>query len=317
MKHRLAILIGARSARAGIALSALAAAMLFCTPAHPATDTVAGMTGFDRAYHQVKLANGLHMAYVELGDPAGRPVLLVHGYTNTALDWVPLVPHLEPHERLIIPDLRGHGQSDKPECCYTRQDFAYDLRLLLDRLHVARTDVIASSMGSIIMQSFVELWPQRIRRVVLIGSTGGRPPGTRPPVTTDLTDYASTIRALKEPLDPDSKFMIAWWDSPTPVDPAFNRRQRQDAAAVPLAIWLAMLDQTFPDYEEFQRTLRHFTVPALLIWGSKDPLMAEDVRASLRSALPQAQVRIFDGLGHAPFWEQPEAVASAINNFLR
>ncbi|MDE2251324.1 MAG: alpha/beta hydrolase [Gammaproteobacteria bacterium] len=298
-------------------LAILAAALLVTAPARPATDVVAGMAQFDRAYHRVTLPNGLHMAYVELGDPAGRPVLLVHGYTNTALDWVPLVPYLAPRERLIIPDLRGHGRTDKPECCYRRQDFAYDLRLLLDHLHVARADVIASSMGSIIMQSFVELWPQRIRRVVLIGSTGGHPPGAKPAGAGELSDYAATIRALKEPLDPDSKFMLAWWSSPTPVDPAFNRRQRHDAAAIPLAVWLAMLDQTFPDYEEFQRTLRHFTAPVLLIWGGKDPLMGEDVRASLRSALPQAQVKIFADLGHAPFWEQPEAVAQVINDFLR
>jgi pimeloyl-ACP methyl ester carboxylesterase len=122
---------------------------------------------------------------------------------------------------------------------------------------------------------------------------------------------------LKEPLDPDSPFMIAWWSSPTPVDPAFNLRQRRDAAAVPLSIWLAMMGQTFPNYEEFQRTLRFFTVPALLIWGSKDPIMDEQQRASLRAALPNAQVRIFDGLGHAPFWEQPQAVAAVINDFLR
>jgi pimeloyl-ACP methyl ester carboxylesterase len=297
-------------------LLALLLAIVLTAPCYAQTDVVAGMTQFDKAYRHITLANGLRMSYVELGEPTGRPVLLVHGYTNTALDWVPLVPYLAPHERLIIPDLRGHGQTGKPECCYTRQDFAYDLRLLLDRLHIARTDVIASSMGSIIMQSFVELWPERINRVVLIGSTGGRPPGERPPGATDLTDYAMQIRALKEPLDPDSSFMIAWWSSPTPVDPVFNRRQRRDAAAVPLAIWLAMLGQTFPDYEEFQRTLKHFTSPALLIWGSKDPIMGEELRASLRAALPKAQVKIFEGLGHAPFWEQPQAVAAEINNFL-
>ena len=290
---------------------------LIAAPCSAQTGAVAGMTRFDHAYRHVTLANGLKMAYVELGEPTGRPVLLVHGYTNTALDWVPLVPELAPHERVIIPDLRGHGKTGKPECCYTRQDFAYDLRLLLDRLHIERTDVIASSMGSIIMQSFVELWPDRVRRAVLIGSTGGRPPGERPAGAADLTDYAAQIRALKEPLDPDSPFMIAWWSSPTPVDPAFNRRQRRDAAAVPLPIWLAMLGQTFPDYEEFQRTLRSFTVPALLIWGSKDPIMDEQQRASLRAALPNAQVKVFDGLGHAPFWEQPQAVAAVINDFLR
>jgi hypothetical protein len=40
--------------------------------------------------------------------------------------------------------------------------------------------------------------------------------------------------------------MIAWWDSPTPVDPDFIRRQRKDAAGIPLRVWLAVLDQALP-----------------------------------------------------------------------
>jgi pimeloyl-ACP methyl ester carboxylesterase len=46
-------------------------------------------------------------------------------------------------------------------------------------------------------------------------------------------DFAAEIRKLKEPIEPDSPFMIAWWDSPTPVDPDFIRRQRKDAAGIP------------------------------------------------------------------------------------
>lgn len=284
-------------------------------PAGPA-DAVAGMARFDRAYHTARLANGLSMAYVELGDPRGLPVLLVHGYTDTAIDWVPLAPWLDPHRRLIAVDLRGHGRSGKPECCYTRQDFAWDLKLLLDYLHIERTDVIAVSLGSIIMQSFDELWPERVNRIVLVGSTGGRKPAADGQPATELTDYESEIRKLKDPIDPDSPFMQAWWSSPTPVDPAVNRRQRQDSARVPVRVWLAILNQALPDYAEYQRTLRHFTAPVLLLWGSRDQIMTEDVRDTLRQALPRAQVKIYDGLGHVPFWEQPKLVAADINAFL-
>jgi len=81
--------------------------------------------------------------------------------------------------------------------------------------------------------------------------------------------------------------MIAWWGSLTPVDPDFISRQRKDAAAIPLRVWLAVLDQTLSDmnnYTDLQRTLPRLKAPTLLIWGSKDPIMEEPVRKSLRDA---------------------------------
>jgi pimeloyl-ACP methyl ester carboxylesterase len=151
---------------------------------------------------------------------------------------------------------------------------------------------------------------------VLIASTGGRPPNS-PPKPPQF-DFAADIRKLKEPIEPDSPFMIAWWDSPTPVDPDFIRRQRKDAAGIPLRVWLAVLDQGLPDnpYHDLQRTLPRLKAPTLLIWGSKDPIMEEPVRKTLRDALPGAKVKIFEGLGHNPFWEDPRGVAEVINAFL-
>jgi pimeloyl-ACP methyl ester carboxylesterase len=268
---------------------------------------------FDAQKKTVTLANGQVLAYVPMGNPHGTPVVLIHGYTDNARDWVPLVPYLAPQFRLILVDIRGHGRSAKPECCYTRLDFAYDIKLLLDALHIDRADIVGHSLGSIIAQTFAEFWPERTQRVVLIASSGGHRPGTVPP--KPAYDYASEIRKLKEPIDPDSPFMIAWWSSPTPVDPDFLRRQRKDAAAIPLKVWLAVLDQGITD-TDLQRTLPKLTAPTLLIWGSKDPIMEEEVRQTLREALPKAQVKILPGLGHNPFWEDPAACAAAINAFL-
>jgi pimeloyl-ACP methyl ester carboxylesterase len=274
------------------------------------------LDAFDAMKKTAQLPDGVTLAYIDTGNPTGPPVVLIHGYTDNARDWVPLLPYLSKRFRLILVDIRGHGKSSKPECCYTRLDFAYDIKLLLDALSIRQADVIGHSLGSIIAQTFAEYWPERTDRVVLVSSTGGRPPGsTAPP----QFDFAAEIRKLKDPIDPDSPFMIAWWDSPTPVNPDFIRRQRQDSAAIPLKIWLAVLDQALPGattYTDLQSTLPRLKAPTLLIWGSKDPLMEEPVRKTLRDALPGAQVKIFEGLGHNPFWEDPAAVGRVINAFL-
>ncbi len=271
------------------------------------------LDAFDAGKKTVALANGETLAYVDMGAPLGPAVVLIHGYTDNARDWVPMLPYLSKRYRLILVDIRGHGQSSKPECCYNRFDFAYDIKLLLDSLGVRKADIVGHSLGSIIGQTFAEFWPERTAHVVLIASTGGSPP-KKP----RQFDFAAEIRKLKEPIEADSPFMIAWWDSPTPVDPDFIRRQRKDAAGIPLRVWLAVLDQGLSGnpYVDLQGTLPRLKAPALLIWGSKDPIMEEDMRQSLRDGLPGAQVKIFEGLGHNPFWEDPRAVAEVINAFL-
>jgi pimeloyl-ACP methyl ester carboxylesterase len=275
------------------------------------------LDAFDASKKLMALPNGESLAYIDRGERSGPAVVLIHGYTDNARDWVPMLPYLSKRYRLILVDIRGHGQSSKPECCYTRLDFAYDIKLLLDALGVQKADIVGHSLGSIIAQTFAEYWPEHTAHAVLISSTGGSPPDL--PKKPPQFDFAAEIRKLKEPIEADSPFMIAWWDSPTPVDPDFIRRQRKDAAGIPLRVWLAVLDQALPAsniYGDLQSTLPRLKAPTLLIWGSKDPIMEQDVRQSLRDALPNAKVKTFDGLGHNPFWEDPRAVAEVINAFL-
>lgn len=310
------------SAAVRLALGAAYLFVLGCALLHPASAATASGTPplsinldeFDRSKRSVKLPNGITLAYVELGAKQGKPVVLIHGYTDSARDWVPLVPYLAPDLRLILVDIRGHGSSSKPECCYTRVDFAYDIKLLLDHLRIQRADIVGHSLGSIIAQTFAEVWPERTDRVVLIASTGG-PKAGMPPKQPKF-DFAASIRSLKEPIDPNSPFIVEWWASPTPVDQDFIRRERGDSAKIPLRVWRAVLDQGFA-LKDLQDTLPRLVAPTLLIWGSEDPIMEEDVRQTLREALPQAQVKVFDGLGHNPFWEDPKAVAASINAFLQ
>ena len=272
---------------------------------------------FDHLKKTVALPNGITLGYIEMGDPSGRPVVLIHGFTDNARDWVPLIPYLAKAQRLIVVDIRGHGVSSKPECCYSRVDFAYDIKLLLDALKIERADIVGHSLGSIITQTFAEYWPERTRKVVLISSTGGprqcRAPDAPPP--PPAMDFRSEIAKLHDPIDPDSKFMIEWWSSPTPVDAGFLKRQRRDAAAIPVKIWLAVLSQGVTT-NELQSTLPRLKAPTLLIWGAKDPIFGPEDRRTLREGLPGARVVIYPDYGHNPFWEDPKRVARDLDAFL-
>lgn len=265
---------------------------------------------FDTVKSSATLPNGQTLAWVELGDSSGRPVALIHGYTDNARDWAPLTPHLSRGLRLIVIDLRGHGQSGKPACCYTRQDMAWDVKLLLDGLGIAKADIIGHSLGSIVAQTFAELWPEQTRKVVLISSTAGRAPGE-----PGGFDFVTPILGLKDPIDPNSPFMMAWWSSPTPVDEDFLRRQREDSAKIPAAVWRAVIFQGLMGLE-LRSTLPLLKAPTLMIWGGKDTIITSADREGLIAGLPAARVKLYPGLGHNPFWEEPGLVADDIEAFL-
>ena len=198
-------------------------------------------------------------------------------------------------------------------------DFAYDIKLLLDALHIQSADVVGHSLGSIIAQTIAEYWPERVHKVVLISSTGGpseaEKRAARKKTDPAPLDFRGPIQTLNDPIDPESPFMIEWYASPTPVDPDFLRRERRDAAQIPVKVWLAILDQGVTGLD-LQSTLPRLTAPTLLMWGAKDPIFGSADRDSLRRALPKAQVIVYPSYGHNAFWEAPAVVARDLNLFL-
>src|SRR5437764_5820273 len=181
---------------------------------------------FDAQKTSAVLPDGETLAYMDAGTREASPLVLIHGYPDSARDWAPLVPLLAGKFRLIIIDLRGHGASSKPDCCYTRFDFAYDIKLLLDALHIATADIAGHSLGSIVAQTFAELWPGSTRHLVLISSTGTSfgttEPGGSPGSAKALApSWLIDLAQLKDPIDADSAFMRDWWRESMRINPEF------------------------------------------------------------------------------------------------
>lgn len=258
----------------------------------------------------VPLRNGETLAYAEFGDPKGPPVILIHGMTDNARSWSLLIPHLDPGLHLIAVDLRGHGKSSAPPCCYGLRDLASDVIGLMDALKIEKASIVGHSLGSMVGQVLAARWPDRVDRLVLISSTTSGATAAAPDGW-----LATNIAALKAPIDPDSQFMQDWYANPNPVDPTFLRHEIAESATVPLQVWHGVLDTLRT--EEFGRYAPDIKAPVLILMGGKDGLFGEKDREALQKALPAAKLQLFDQLGHNLFWEDPAAAAAAINPFLK
>jgi pimeloyl-ACP methyl ester carboxylesterase len=289
----------------------VALALLLCvlvTLGAPAIAAPVDQAGWTSLKKEVRLPNGLRMAYVEAGNPRGEPLLLLHGYTDSSRSWSLVAPHLAKY-RLLIPDQRGHGASDAPECCYGTAQFAHDARLLLDALRVERAAVAGHSLGSMVAVSLAADDPERVSKIILIGSTA------LVPVKRGDWLY-DNVAALKAPLDPSSQFMRDWdpANQPTPVAPLFAAAVRDEFMTIPLHVWKGVMRELAS--VPVGRHAPDIRAPVLVLSGGKDPLFPAEHHQSLLKAFPQAKARIFAGLGHNPNWEKPEEVAAEISRFL-
>ncbi len=257
---------------------------------------------------KVRLPNGVKLAYVELGDPKGPPLLLLHGYTDSSRSWSLAAPYLQDY-RLLIPDQRGHGAADAPRCCYSTSAYADDARQFLDALGVERAAVAGHSMGSMVAIAMAAEYPERVSKIMLVGSTALAP--------VKRGDWLfDQVAELKTPFDPSSQFMRDWHpaNQPTPVDPAFAEAVRREFMTIPLHVWRGVMRELA--YVPVGRHSADVKAPVLVLSGGKDPLFPAEHHASLLKAFPGAEAHVFPDLGHNPNWERPDLIAAAIERFL-
>ena len=264
--------------------------------------------GWNARKQSVRLANGVTLAYVELGDPKGEPLLLLHGYTDTSRSWTQVAPWLLRH-RLLIPDQRGHGGSDAPACCYSASVFAEDARLFLDAMQVGKAAVAGHSLGSMVAMTLAAEHVERVTKLVLIGSTALVP--------VKRGDWLWTnAHALQAPLDPGSQFVREWHpaNQPTPVDKAFAEAAMAEILAIELHVWRGVMRE-LADVPA-GRHAADIRAPVLILSGGKDPLFPPEHHAALVKAFPRAEARVFPDLGHNLSWERPAEIGPALARFL-
>lgn len=250
--------------------------------------------------------NGTRIHYVARG--SGPPVLLVHGFAVTAdFNWGPsgLLDSLAGRYRVIAPDLRGHGASEKPRDPGSYGvEFVEDLLALLDHLAIPRAHVAGYSMGSAIALHLAVRHPDRVASLML-GGMGWRPAEAGPPPIVlawlpRLDRAALGEMTVAEALSPPGG---QGWDAATRA-----MLDRNDATA------LAAVLRGGAGLAVAEAELRAATVPAVAVLGSDDELVREDV-ARLAGVLPGLEVIQIPGRDHFSVAGDPR-FARAILRFL-
>lgn len=131
------------------------------TPAHAAPP--ARLPGFRHGYATV---NGVRLHYVEGGH--GDPVVLLPGWPRTWWEFRKVMPALAADRRVITVELRGMGESAKPEAGYDKKTMAADIAALVTRLGHRRVDVVGSDIGAMVAFSMAANHPDLVRTVTLL-----------------------------------------------------------------------------------------------------------------------------------------------------
>ena len=158
------------------------------------------------------LATGVRLRYAEQGDSAAHPLILLHGFTDSWFSYSRVLPELARSSRVYALDLRGHGDSDRPPSGYTMADLAGDVVAFMDLKGIDRATIVGHSMGSFVAQQVVAAAPERVARLVLIGSA------TTPRNIVGISEFVRAIDSLADPVPPQfaREFQVSTIHHPVP-----------------------------------------------------------------------------------------------------
>jgi pimeloyl-ACP methyl ester carboxylesterase len=235
-------------------------------------------------------------------------VILLHGITDSWFSFSRVLPELSPEYRVYVPDLRGHGDSDRPDEGYTPRDMAADVLGFMDVLGIARATLVGHSMGTFVAQQAALLAPARVAGLVLIGSaTTGRNQ-----VTLELEQALARLPDAV-PEDFAREFQSSTIHHPVPEP--FLDRVVAECRKAPARVWHRAMVGLIGT-EPFAG-LPGSAIPTLLIWGDRDALFSRAEQEALVSMLPIASLRVYRETGHAPHWERPKQVVRDLERYLR
>jgi esterase len=242
---------------------------------------------------------------------SGEPLIILHGLFGGWDNWYPVAKALSGRFGVYAIDQRNHGQSFHSD----RFDYdvmAQDLLIFMDRQRLAAAALLGHSMGAKTAMRFAALFPERVRRLIVVDithrTTGGVTAESIEALRgLDLTAVARVKDAdeLLQPAIPDAglrRFLLKNLDR-TP-DGRFRWKVNLDAIRRNLPLICGPVD------------IRMFPKPCLFIRGASSPYIADDDWPEIRRFFPQAELVTIPGSGHWPHVDNKTAFLQAVGDFL-
>src|SRR4030088_1013114 len=250
------------------------------------------------------------IVYQILGD--GPSVVLLHPFPANHEFWLPVTQSLSTKYRLIMPDLRGHGDSDAGECPATMAKHAVDIARVMDDADVGRAPLVGVSIGG---YALFEFWRQQRGRVAALGLCNTKAPADSPEAQAGRLQAAAEV--MERGTEPFFQSMIPRLLSKT------TRETRPDLVEGALQ----MMRQMSPaDVAEVQRgmaerpdsvdTLKTINVPTLLVTGDEDIMTGVNEAELMHQRIAGSQLKVIPKAGHYSPWERSDSASILLRQFL-
>jgi pimeloyl-ACP methyl ester carboxylesterase len=272
-----------------------------------------------------RMVHGYKRAFVRAGE--GPALLLLHGIGNNCQTWAGVIDRLAETHTVIAPDLLGHGRSDKPRGDYSIAAYANGMRDLLSVLDIEQATVVGHSLGGGIALQFAYQFPERCQRLALVGSGGLGPelsaglraatlPGAEL-VLTALAGISGPLRVGLQVLERAGR-TTGWrrvGDFAEAGDALLALRDVEARRAF-LRTLRGVVDARGQAVTALDRLYLADSIPMLVVWGSRDPIVPALHAESVRSLVPSARVVVFDGAGHWPHLDEPDRFCDVLLDFI-
>lgn len=265
----------------------------------------------DIQYSTVEGYGGVPLVVAESGKPDGRPIVFVHGYSQSILSWKKQLNDkgLGDQFRLIAVDLRGHGASGKPwqPDAYGTKPMGEDLAAVLVAMNVKKPILVGWSYAGEVLMSYIRYHgTENISGLVLVaaGITIDGPmtaPNTKDPKIAALMQLVGKMWSpdVAANIDGTRQFVSSLASKPLP------EADLQEALIYNM-LTPAYVRQGMRSYLPNNADLKSkLTMPIMIMHGNKDAVAPYDLSVANQKLLPKSKLVTYDGIGHAPFLEDP------------
>jgi pimeloyl-ACP methyl ester carboxylesterase len=256
----------------------------------------------------------LHWAEVD-GPAASVPLVLLHGLNDSHLTWKHIAAAFATERRVLMPDLPGHGRSERPNASYELAWHAHSIAEWLKAIGLERADVVGHSFGGGVAQMLLLECPKRVRRLVLLSSGGlGRDVG----LVLRLASLPLAVEHFGQPFMAHGTRLALRGlrdDSDIAELSAINA-ERGTARAFARTV-RDVIDWRGQRRLFLQRAHEIANLPPILVcWGDRDPIIPLAHGKAFADRVEGAIFRLFAGCGHYVHHDQPELFAGVVRDFL-
>ena len=311
---------------AGVVIAALV--ILFLIFRTPDTDATQMRAKYGPPPSQfVEIASGVEVHLRDEGPRDGQPILLLHGSNADLHTWELWAQDLKQTHRVIRFDQIGHGLTGPdPKHDYSRANFTSDVAEVLDALGLEKAIVAGNSMGGKHALSFAVAYPERVAGLVLVDGSGAPLPEDEKPQEDDddsgnigfAIARMPGVNLLAEQITPRSL-----------VRQSLEQSVSNQSVVTPEAVdryWellrypgnrRATLKRFSTPYDPLSEAeIASVAAPTLILWGDEDRLIPVEAGQWLDRIMPNSELVVYEGIGHLPHEEAPQATIKAVRGWL-